>query len=89
MSLILVAVVIAVAIATLYLAWRLRDVRKFLAGAFFVSGGLQLYLFAAKISVPVLGTTLVQTPEVSAVRGAVHLALFAVCFATGFLTKPR
>ena len=81
--------VLAVALATLYSAWRFRDVRKFLAGAFFVSGGIQLYLYAAGVAVPIIGTSIVQTPDVSALRGGLHLALFIVCFVTGFFHKPQ
>lgn len=86
---IVVFFVFAVGLATAYCAWRFRDVRKFLAGAFLVSGGIQLYLYAAGVSVPFLGTDLVQTPEVGALRGTVHLALFVVCFVTGFFHKPQ
>ena len=81
--------VFAVGLATLYFAWRFRDVRKFLAGAFLVSGGIQIYLYAAGVVVPIVGTDLVQTPDVSALRGAIHLALFVVCFTTGFFGKPQ
>lgn len=86
---IIVVAVVAAALAALYLAWRFREFRKFLAGAFLVSGGTQLYLYAVQISVPLLGTGLVQTPDVSAARGIFHLILFVVCFVTGFLTSPR
>src|SRR5262249_42444011 len=50
-------------LATIYLAYRFREFRKFLAGAFFVSWGIQLYLYFANVSVPLLGTDLVFTPE--------------------------
>jgi len=40
------------AVGSLYLAWRNRDVRKFLAGAFFVSSGILFYLYLADVSVP-------------------------------------
>jgi hypothetical protein len=36
-----------------------------LAGAFFVSAGIQFYLYLAKVSVPLLGADLVLTPDVS------------------------
>jgi hypothetical protein len=86
---IFVVAVVTAALGALYLAWRFREFRKFLAGAFLVSSGIQLYLYAAQVSVPLLGTGLVQTPDVSAVRGIFHLILFAVCLVTGFLTRPR
>jgi hypothetical protein len=53
---------IVLGLPTLYFAWRSREFRKFLAGAFFVSAGIQLYLYLAKVSVPLLGTNLVVTP---------------------------
>ena len=52
-------------LATIYLVYRFREFRKFLAGAFFVSWGIQLYLYFAKVSVPFLGTDFVFTPEIS------------------------
>jgi hypothetical protein len=36
----------------LYFAWRSKEFRKFLAGAFFVSGGIQFYLYLTNVSVP-------------------------------------
>ncbi len=85
----LILAVTAIGAATAYLAYRSRDVRKFLAGAFFVSGGIQLYLYLAGVSVPVVGTTLVQTPALSGVRSIVHFALFAATFYFGFVWQPR
>jgi hypothetical protein len=55
---------------TLYFAWRSPEFRKFLAGAFFVSAGIQFYLYLAKVSVPLLGTNLILTPKISG--GALH-----------------
>ena len=49
----------------LYFAYRYREYRKFLAGAFFVSAGIHAYLYFANVSVPLLGTHLVFTPEIS------------------------
>jgi hypothetical protein len=74
--------------ATLYLVKKNTEVRKFLAGAFFVSSGVLLYLSLAKVSVPILGTALVQTPELAASRSAVHFVFFLLCFYFGFLKKP-
>jgi hypothetical protein len=56
---------VAMAAGSLYLAWRSVDVRKFLAGAFFVSSGILGYLALAGVSVPLLGTGFVETPPVS------------------------
>jgi hypothetical protein len=43
----------------------------------------------AKVSVPLVGTSFVQTPDVSLVRAAVHSALFFATFYFGFLRKAR
>jgi hypothetical protein len=70
-------------------SWRSRDFCKFLAGAFFVSGGIQLYLYIANVSVPLLGTRFVQTPELSGVRSIVHFIFFLICFYVGFIRKSK
>lgn len=69
---ILAAALVVFGLPTLYFAVRSREFRKFLAGAFFVSSGTQLYFYLANVSVPLLGTGIVQTPELSAVRSVVH-----------------
>lgn len=74
---------------SLYLAVRSRDVRKFLAGAFFVSSGIQFYLFLMQLSVPIMGTNFVQTPELSSVRSSIHFVGFLLCFYFGFIRKPK
>jgi hypothetical protein len=74
---------------TIYFANRSREFRKFLAGAFFVSGGIQLYLAAMDVSVPLVGTTFVQTPAVGFFRGSVGLALAGACFYFGFIKTTR
>ena len=61
---------------TLYFAWRSREFRKFLAGAFFVSAGIHFYLYFAKVPVPLLGTDLVLTPKsAGGVASLFHLFL--------------
>jgi hypothetical protein len=57
----LLIALIALGLPTLYFASRSRDFRKFLAGAFFVSAGIQFYLYLVKASVPLLGTNHVVT----------------------------
>jgi hypothetical protein len=64
----LVAAIIIIGLPTLYVAVRYREYRKFLAGAFFVSSGMQFYFYLAKIPIPLLWTSAVQEPELSAVR---------------------
>jgi hypothetical protein len=77
------------AIATLYFAWRYREFRKFLAGAFFVSAGILFYLYLANVSVPLLGTSFVFTPQISGLRCIPHFVFFLLCFYFGFVTKPK
>jgi hypothetical protein len=60
---VLFTALIVLGLPTLYFAWRSREFRKFLTGAFFVSAGIQFYLYLAKVSVPLLGTNLVATPD--------------------------
>jgi hypothetical protein len=86
---ILIATAIVWGVVTLYFAVRSREVRKFLAGAFFVSGGIQFYFYIAKISIPLPPTSFVQTPDVSLVRSIVHFVLFLICFYFGFIKKPK
>jgi hypothetical protein len=83
-----IAAAVIMAFGSLYLAWRNRDVRKFLAGAFFVSSGILFYLYLADVSVPLLGTSFVETPPISGGRSIVHFILFLLCFYFGFVRKP-
>src|SRR6516225_8824749 len=76
-------------LATIYLAYRFREFRKFLAGAFFVSWGTQLYLNFANVSVPLLGTNFVFTPEISGARSISHFIFFLLCLYFGFFSKPK
>ena len=75
--------------ASLYLAWKSRDARKFLAGAFFASSGILFYLYLAGVPVPLLGTGFVESTEVSGGRSAVHFILFLLCLYFGFISKPK
>ena len=84
-----IAAAVIMAAGSLYLAWRSVDFRKFLAGAFFVSSGILFYLYLADVSVPLLGTSFVETPQLSGGRSIVHLILFLLCLYFGFVTKPR
>jgi hypothetical protein len=61
---VLLTALVVLGLPTLYFAIRSREFRKFLAGAFFVSAGIQFYLYLANVSVPLLGTSLVFTPEI-------------------------
>jgi hypothetical protein len=62
---VLIAAAVIFGLPTLYFAVRSREFRKFLAGAFFVSAGTQLYFYVTNVPVPLIGTKLVQTPELS------------------------
>lgn len=84
----LVAAIITVGLPTIYVAVRYREYRKFLAGAFFVSSGMQFYFYLAKIPIPLKWTNVVQSPELSRVRGAIHFALFLICLYFGWFFRP-
>jgi len=77
------------AVASLYFAWRSMDFRKFLSGAFFVSSGILFYLYLAGVSVPLLGTSYIQTAEVGGIRSVIHFVLFLLCFYFGFVKRPK
>jgi hypothetical protein len=74
---------------SIYFAWKSRDYRKFLTGAFFVSSGTLFYLYLARVSVPLLGTGFIETPIISARRAIVHFILFLLCLYFGFIKKPK
>lgn len=84
-----IATAIIMALASLYFAWQSRDFRKFLAGAFFVSSGILFYLYLAAVSVPLLGTSFIETPQISGGRSIVHFILFLLCLYFGFVRKPK
>jgi len=79
---------VIMAVGSLYFAWQNRDFRKFLAGAFFVSSGILFYLYLADVSVPLLGTSFVETPQISGGRSVVHFILFLLCLYFGFVRMP-
>jgi hypothetical protein len=83
------AAALMMAVGSVYFAWRSREFRKFLAGAFFVSSGILFYFYLADISVPLLGTDFVETPQISAGRAIVHFILFLLCFYFGFVRRSK
>jgi hypothetical protein len=85
----LVAAIILTGLPTLYVAVRYREYRKFLAGAFFVSSGMQFYFYLAKIPIPLIWTSAVQSPELSAVRGTIHAGLSLVCLYFGWFFRAK
>src|SRR4029077_4473414 len=88
LTLALIAIVV-VGLPTLYFAWRSREFRKFLAGAFFVSAGIQFYLYLANVSVPLLGTSVVFTPGISGWGSRPHFVFFLLCLYFGFIAKQK
>jgi predicted membrane protein len=78
----LVIFIILYAAAALYVAIKYREVRKFLAGAFFVSSGVLSYLWMTGTPVPIVlpyaGIISVETPDISGQRAIIHFILFTV-----------
>ena len=85
----LIGLAIAWGALNLYWVIRYREYRKFLAGAFFVSWGIQLYLYFMNVSVPLAGTSFVVTPQISFWRSFIHLVFFLLCTYYGFFHKPK
>jgi hypothetical protein len=85
----LVAAIILIGLPTLYVAVRYREYRKFLAGAFFVSSGMQLYFYLTELPIPLIWTSTVQSPQLSAVRGTIHFLLFLVSLYFGWFFRKR
>ena len=86
---VLIAAIVLGGLPTLYFAVRSREFRKFLAGAFFVSAGMQFYFYLANVSIPLVGVNIVQTPRVSGLRSLIHFLLFLICLYFGFIRKPK
>ena len=89
----LVVFIILYALAALYVAIKFKEVRKFLAGAFFVSSGILWYLWITGTSLPIVlpyaGTISVGTPDISGQRAIVHFILFLLCFYFGFISNTN
>ena len=86
---VLITAIVVFGPPTIYFAYRSREFRKFLAGAFFVSAGIQFYLYLAGLSVSLLGTSFVQTPTISLLRSILHFIFFMITFYFGFISKPK
>jgi hypothetical protein len=82
----LAAAIVILGLPTIYAAVRFREYRKFLAGAFFVSSGMQFYFYFARLSIPLMGTHATQSPELSGIRGAIHFVLFLICAYFGWFS---
>ena len=89
----LVVFIIFYALAALYVVIKSKEVRKFLAGAFFVSSGILWYLWITGTSLPIVlpyaGTISVETPDISGQRAIVHFILFLLCFYFGFINSAN
>ena len=89
----LVVFIVLYALATLYVAIKYREARKFLAGAFFVSSGTCWYLWMTGVSLPIVlpyvGTVSVETPEINGQRAIVHSILFWLSFYFGVNVSPQ
>jgi hypothetical protein len=66
-----------------------QGLSEVLGRRFFTSSGVLFYLYLAEVSVPLLGTRFVQTPELSGARSIIHFVLFFLCFYFGFIKKPK
>ena len=89
MTPVLIGAAIVLGLPTLYFAVRYREFRKFLAGAFFVSAGMQFYFYIAGLTVPLVGTDIVQPPDLSGLRAIIHFILFLLTFYFGFMHRPN
>ena len=85
--------IVLYALTALYVAIKFREVRKFLAGAFFVSSGITWYLWLTGTSIPLVvpyvGTIAIETPDISGQRAIVHFILFLLCFYFGFISHMK
>jgi uncharacterized protein (DUF486 family) len=86
---VLIAALVLFGTPALYFAVKSREFRKFLSGAFFVSAGLQFYFYINGVSMPLIGTDIVQTPELSGIRSIIHFIFFVVTLYFGFIQKPK
>jgi uncharacterized protein (DUF486 family) len=86
---VLIAALVLFGTPALYFALKSREFRKFLSGAFFVSAGLQFYFYINDVSMPLIGTDIVQTPELSGIRSIIHFIFFLVTVYFGFIQKPK
>ncbi len=85
----LAAAIAIFGIPIIYIAVRYRECRKFMAGATFATGGMQLYFYLANIPIPLVGTNAIQTPELSGVRGTIHIFICLICLYFGWFFRRR
>jgi hypothetical protein len=58
-------------------------------GSSFLIAVADLYFYLAKIPIPLIWTSAVQSPELSAVRGTIHFVLFLVCLYFGWFFRAK
>jgi len=82
-----IAAGLILAAGSLYFAWRNRDFLKFLRILRLM--GILFYLYLADVSVPLLGTGIVEPPRISGIRSIVHFILFLLQEATSLKRTPQ
>jgi hypothetical protein len=48
---------------------------------------MSFYFYFAKLPIPLIWTSAVQSPELSATRGTIHVALFLICLYFGWFFR--
>jgi len=66
---------------------QLKEIAKFLSGAFFVTAGASWYFAYLKIDLPFMGGKM--THEFLFIRGWIHFILFLASFYFGFIHKSK
>ena len=67
-----------------------KDTLKFLCGAFFVTAGVNWWMYFNNMSAPfpfMPGTTV--SPEFLGLRGCIHFVLFLITLYCGFIKKAK
>jgi hypothetical protein len=64
-----------------------KEACKFLSGAFFVSAGVNWWMYFIHMPAPFFGTT--WTPEFLGIRGLIHFGLFLITFYFGYIKKLK
>jgi len=67
--------------------FKLKEVCKFLSGAFFVTAGASWYFAIIHLPIPFFGT--VMTPKFLGIRGCMHFVFFLVSFYFGYLKRQN
>jgi hypothetical protein len=65
----------------------LKEVCKFLSGAFFVSAGVNWWMYFNDMQASLFG--MILTPKFLGIRGFIHFGLFLITFFFGFIKKMK